>query len=85
MSPTLGNVLFAVVLLILASDGFFKIKTAWEFRKAGRFGKKPEPKRCSYDPMLAHPAVGMHHCPECGEMVIANVPHPDYSLLEDQA
>lgn len=24
----------------------------------------------------------MHHCPVCGEMVIAGMPHPDYSLDE---
>jgi hypothetical protein len=26
--------------------------------------------------------MGMYHCPECGEMVLAGVAHPDYSLLE---
>jgi hypothetical protein len=26
----------------------------------------------------------MYHCPECGEMVLAGVAHPDYSILEDE-
>jgi hypothetical protein len=25
----------------------------------------------------------MFHCPECGEMVIAGMAHPDYSLIEE--
>lgn len=41
--------------------------------------------KCSYDPSLIPNSVpiGMFHCPECGEMVIAGMPHPDYSLLDD--
>ncbi len=33
-------------------------------------------KSCTHDPMtmLGKP-IGMYHCPECGEMVIAGVPH----------
>lgn len=27
--------------------------------------------------------IGMFHCPECGEMVVAGVPHPDYSILDN--
>lgn len=39
---------------------------------------------CKYDPMEMKDApIGMYHCPECGEMVLAGAPHPDYSLLED--
>lgn len=26
--------------------------------------------------------IGMFHCPECGEMVVAGAPHPDYSILD---
>lgn len=39
---------------------------------------------CPYDPreMLGLP-IGMFHCPECGEMVLAGLEHPDYSLLDD--
>jgi len=42
-------------------------------------------KKCSYDPSkLIGVPMGMFHCPECGEMVLAGYPHPDYSLLEKQ-
>jgi hypothetical protein len=35
---------------------------------------------CPYDPReLAGEAIGMYHCPECEEMVIAGMVHPDYS------
>ena len=40
--------------------------------------------KCSYDPShLKGKPIGMFHCPECGEMVLAGLPHPDYSLLDD--
>jgi len=33
-------------------------------------------KRCTYDPMLFKgKPIGMFHCPECGEMVIAGLSH----------
>lgn len=35
--------------------------------------------QCTYDP--TSDIGGMFHCPECGEMVVAGAPHPDYSLL----
>lgn len=39
--------------------------------------------KCSYDPSpLIDVPLGMFHCPECGEMVIAGMAHPDYSLIE---
>lgn len=39
--------------------------------------------KCSYDPITANSrAQGMYHCPDCGEMVLAGVVHPDYSLSE---
>lgn len=35
------------------------------------------PKPCTYDPMLMiGTPTGMFHCPGCGEMVIAGMPHP---------
>lgn len=35
---------------------------------------------CTYDPRkLKDLPMGMFHCPECGEMVLAGVEHPDYS------
>ena len=43
-------------------------------------------KKCSYDPkpLLGQP-IGQFHCPECGEMVLAGMEHPDYSLLDESA
>lgn len=34
--------------------------------------------KCSYDPRTIPPEapIGMFHCPECGDMVIAGLPHP---------
>ncbi len=26
--------------------------------------------------------IGMFHCPLCGEMVLAGMPHPDYSAWD---
>ena len=34
---------------------------------------QPEP--CYYDPLIMPGCFSMHHCPVCGEMVIAGVPH----------
>ncbi|MGE0131865.1 MAG: hypothetical protein AB7U82_27595 [Blastocatellales bacterium] len=38
---------------------------------------------CSFDPvqLLGQP-IGMLHCPECGEMIVAGMPHLDYSILD---
>ena len=38
---------------------------------------------CLHDPRETTGAIGMYHCPECGEMVLAGMEHPDYSLLEE--
>ena len=33
---------------------------------------------CQYDPRaLAGQPIGMYHCPECGEMVVAGMKHPE--------
>jgi hypothetical protein len=37
---------------------------------------------CKFNTIKVEGVNGMFHCPECGEMVIAGAPHPDYSLLE---
>jgi hypothetical protein len=36
---------------------------------------------CSYDPreIPSGSPIGMFHCEVCGEVVIAGLPHPDYS------
>lgn len=46
--------------------------------------------KCTYDPKLGDPklgqfAMGMYHCPECGDMVLAGVDHPDYIFLEESS
>lgn len=34
---------------------------------------------CPYDPTeLTGLPIGMLHCPICGEMIVAGMPHPDY-------
>ncbi len=41
--------------------------------------------RCKYDPTaMAGMPIGMFHCPECGEMVLAGLPHPDWDVLEGE-
>lgn len=39
---------------------------------------------CKFDPTQITGPIGMFHCPECGEMVLAGVPHLDYSLLDEE-
>lgn len=42
--------------------------------------------KCTYDPTpLKGLPIGQFHCPECGEIILAGVPHIDYSVLDDQA
>jgi DNA-directed RNA polymerase subunit RPC12/RpoP len=31
---------------------------------------------CAEKPEHAHGALGMYHCPDCGMMVMAGMPHP---------
>lgn len=39
---------------------------------------------CGFDPRtMAGQPIGMFHCPECGEMVIAGMAHPDYANWEE--
>ena len=39
--------------------------------------------KCPHDPTQTTGPIGMYHCPECGEMVLAGMEHPDYSLLDE--
>ena len=39
--------------------------------------------KCPHDPRETTGAIGMYHCPECGEMVLAGIAHPDYSILDE--
>jgi len=35
-----------------------------------------------WDPQqLVGPPLGQYHCPYCGSMVVAGLPHPDYAAL----
>ena len=40
-----------------------------------------KPTTCLYDPRQTHGAVGMHHCPDCGEMQLAGFQHT--AIMED--
>lgn len=33
--------------------------------------------KCQHDPKETKGAIGMYHCPECGDMVLAGVEHGD--------
>lgn len=40
---------------------------------------------CPFDPsddLYINAPIGMFHCPLCGEMVLAGMPHPDYSVWD---
>jgi len=40
---------------------------------------------CTFDPkILKGQPIGMFHCPECGEMVVAGIDHPDYDKLWEE-
>ena len=37
---------------------------------------------CPYDPITDTTGhAGMYHCPDCNQMVVAGVPHPDWERL----
>jgi uncharacterized protein YlaI len=39
--------------------------------------EKTFPPNCSEDPeKLINSGIGMYHCPDCGAMVLAGLPHP---------
>ena len=39
---------------------------------------------CDFDPSDVKGPLGMFHCPQCGEMVMAGQPHPDYTILDKE-
>lgn len=38
---------------------------------------------CKHDPRETKGPIGMYHCPECGQMVIAGIEHIDYDSPDD--
>lgn len=40
--------------------------------------------KCEHDPKLTEGPIGMYHCPECGDMVIAGMDHPDMDKCEEE-
>lgn len=45
--------------------------------------EKTEKMKCQFDPKIyAGQPIGMFHCPECGDMVLAGVEHPDMDEAE---
>lgn len=39
---------------------------------------------CPHDPRQTFGPIGMYHCPDCGAMVLAGVPHPSDDDVLDQ-
>ena len=40
---------------------------------------------CSFDPKKYDgQPIGMFHCPDCGDMVLAGLDHPDYEKVEEK-
>lgn len=45
----------------------------------------PQKQPCPYDPApLTDVPLGMFHCPLCNEMILAGMPHPDYSDFSEE-
>lgn len=44
-----------------------------------------EPCQMPLDPLWMRGApIGMYHCPYCGEMVVAGLPHPDFKDFDEE-
>jgi rRNA maturation protein Nop10 len=42
--------------------------------------------KCTHDPTInKDQPIGMYHCPECGQMVMAGMPHIDYEFDIDES
>lgn len=67
----------------LASKPVIEHETDWlpePFRHPQLQAQEPPASACDYDPRTCPGEVGMHHCPECGDMVMAGMEHPNYEL-----
>jgi NAD-dependent SIR2 family protein deacetylase len=40
--------------------------------------------KCKHDPTLTIGPIGMYHCPECGDMVLAGMAHGDQDEAEKE-
>lgn len=40
--------------------------------------------KCTHDPNLTTGPIGMYHCPDCGDMVLAGMDHPDMDEVDKQ-
>ena len=38
---------------------------------------------CTHDSKKTEGAIGMYHCPECGNLVMAGLSHLDYDILDN--
>jgi len=38
--------------------------------------------KCSHDPKQTKGVIGMYHCPDCGQMIVAGMEHPDWDKLD---
>src|SRR5437870_4613097 len=39
--------------------------------------------KCPHNPKETTGPIGMYHCPDCGDMVLAGMDHPDYDDVEE--
>ena len=60
-----------------------KINIYTYFIAHGLSGVDNMPNNCPHDPKETIGPIGMYHCPKCGEMVLAGMDHPDWSLLDE--
>jgi hypothetical protein len=42
-----------------------------------------KPSLCTHNPLVTQGTIGMYHCPECGEMVLAGMEHPGIMEAKD--
>lgn len=60
------------------------VRAALHVTRWGLFGGR-ERKPCIEDPtLLKGEAIGMYHCPGCGMMVVAALPHPNPGVTGEQ-
>lgn len=58
------------------TDREFAIKVATKL-----WGLDEDAIKCPHDPRKTQGAIGMYHCPNCGAMVLAGMPHDDKDAI----